>query len=83
MDRQLTLEHLAQAERHVAIGREVIQRQRQIVFELERDGHDATQAHFLLATFLMTQAAHEEDVVRRRQELDEYAPTSGASSDGR
>jgi hypothetical protein len=69
MDHQLEIEHLAQAERHVAMGREVVRRQQQIIVELERDGHDSTQARALLASFRITQAAHEDDFERRRQEL--------------
>ena len=71
MDRQLVLERMAQAERHVAEGHKIIQRQRHIIADLERDGHDATQAHALMNAFLETQAAHEEGLVRIRQELAE------------
>ena len=71
MDRQLVLERMAQAERHVAEGHKIIQRQRHIIADLERDGHDATQAHALMNALLETQAAHEEGLVRIRQELAE------------
>jgi hypothetical protein len=44
MDRQQTMEHLALAEQHVALGAKHVARRREIIAELERDGHDATQA---------------------------------------
>jgi hypothetical protein len=37
MERQLALQHLAEAERHVAEGHETIQRQRRMIATLERD----------------------------------------------
>ena len=44
MDRQQTKEHLVLAEEHVALDATNVARQREIIAELERDGHDATQA---------------------------------------
>jgi hypothetical protein len=73
MDLQLELQHLAEAERHVIEGRETVERQRQLVARLVRDGHDAKQAKALLNTFLETQAAHEVHLVRIQQELGEEA----------
>jgi len=40
MDRQTMLEHLAMAERHVAEGVIHLSRQRALIAELDRDGHD-------------------------------------------
>ena len=64
MDRQILKEHLALAERHVREGAEHVARQRQIIAELERDGHDATEARRMLATFETTQAMHVADLER-------------------
>lgn len=50
------LEHLAQAKENVAAGERNIARQRDIIAELERDGHDVTEAKKLLARFEETQA---------------------------
>lgn len=50
---------LARAEQTAALGRSHIERQRQIVSELERDGHDAGQARELLRTFEELQLQHE------------------------
>jgi hypothetical protein len=51
MDRAILLRHLASAEDHIAKGAEHIRRQREIVAELERDGHDAALARKLLVEF--------------------------------
>jgi hypothetical protein len=48
-----------------------IQRQRQIIAELERDGRDTTAAHSLLTTFLQTQARNEQDLARVMEELEQ------------
>ena len=41
--------HVAQAERHVARGKVIIGKQRSLVAELARDGHDTAEARGLLA----------------------------------
>jgi hypothetical protein len=51
-------EHLAQAERHVVEGERVIARQRDVVAQLERDGHDSTDAMLLLYQFEEIQYLH-------------------------
>ena len=51
-------DHLAMAERHIAIGNRVIIRQRQLIDELDADGHDITAAQSLLARFEDLQALH-------------------------
>jgi hypothetical protein len=71
VDRTLVLQHLKPAEEHVAQGLEHIRRQREIIVELERDGHETKQARDLLATFLQAQAMHEQDLARLRGELGE------------
>jgi hypothetical protein len=55
----ITIErYLAEAERHVALGEQHVARQRKIVAELERDGHDTAQARELLRVLEGTQASH-------------------------
>jgi hypothetical protein len=44
IDRKILERHLAQAERHVAVGQEHLIRQRELIAQLERDGHDASEA---------------------------------------
>jgi hypothetical protein len=44
-------QHFEEAKRHVALGEEHISRQRGIIAQLERDGHDATEAKTLLEQF--------------------------------
>ena len=68
MDRAMIEKHLAQAERHVADGERHITRQRQIIAELERDGHDAGSAKELLTIFEETQAIHIADRDRLKEE---------------
>ena len=58
MDRATLSRELALAEAHIRRGAEHIERQRGRVAELERDGHDATQARQLLVTFEDTQRLH-------------------------
>ena len=62
-------DHLAQAECHVAEGERNIARQREIVAQLECDGHDADQAARLLRSFEELQALHVADRDRLRKEL--------------
>ena len=62
-------DHLALAERHVADGERHVARQKRLVYELERDGHDVTQAVTLVSTFEDTQALHVADRDRLREEL--------------
>jgi len=69
VDRATIEQHLAQAERHVAEGESYVERQRQIVAELERDGHDAATAKALLATFEEMQATQIAERDRLRQAL--------------
>jgi hypothetical protein len=61
--------HLAQAERHVAEGEQHIARQRALIAELARDGHDTALAVELLHEFERTQAGHVADRDRLRAEL--------------
>jgi hypothetical protein len=58
MNRRLVEMRLEQARRHVTIGEDGIARQRAVIDELVRDGHDATLARKLLRTFEALQAAH-------------------------
>jgi hypothetical protein len=70
-DKQMILDHLRLAEGHVSLGQENILRQRQIVAELERDGHDPIDAGKLLAQFEELQAMHVADRDRLIGELAE------------
>ena len=59
--------HLAEAEAHIALGERHIVRQRELVADLARDGHDTTEAKRLLANLEETQALHiaARDLTRR------------------
>lgn len=61
MDRAMIAEHLSQAERHVLDGERHVARQRELVAELERDGHDTQQARDFLLQFEDLQRLHVAD----------------------
>lgn len=67
MDPRLIREHLAEAERHLALSDLHIARQIQIVDELERDGHPTALALDLLATYRAVHATHliHRDTIRK------------------
>jgi hypothetical protein len=69
MDRQIVVDHLALAERHIAEGEITIERQQTLIANLEQGGHDTTLPQELLSQFLDTQRSHEEDRERLRREL--------------
>jgi hypothetical protein len=69
MDRATLETFLQQAEEHVALGEQHIARQREIVSELARDGHDTEMAETLLAQFENNQAMHTAHRDRLRREL--------------
>ena len=75
MDRDILERHLARVEERVAIGATNIARQRELIAELERDGHDASQAKQMLAQFLDLQAMHIADRDRLIKELSELPPS--------
>jgi hypothetical protein len=58
MDRSLLEQMLAQSREHVARGEEHLARQRLLIDELERDGHDSSQAWHVLRTLEETQSMH-------------------------
>lgn len=51
MDRATIELHLASAEEHVALGADTVERQREIIVNLERDDHGAVEAQRLLVYF--------------------------------
>jgi hypothetical protein len=58
MDQRLIREHLAEAERHVALSDKNIARQIEIIDALEHGGHSTLLALDLLRTFRMVRATH-------------------------
>jgi hypothetical protein len=69
MDRQMLLEHLAMANKHVETGERHVRRQRELIAELERDGHDTASARQLLEQFEKLQEMHIADRDRIQREL--------------
>jgi len=74
MQRSVLEENLAQCERHIALSTEVMARQRELIAERERDGHDATESHNLLRLFEELHALHLTHRDRLQKELAEQAP---------
>jgi len=71
MHREILIDHLAQAERHIAEGRVHVDRQRQIVEDLVRDDKDAGRSRKLLELFEDTLEGHIEERDRLLRELAE------------
>jgi Spy/CpxP family protein refolding chaperone len=74
MHRDMLLDHLAQARRHVAQGEQHVMRQRELVAEMERDGHDTAQSRALLKQFEELLALHVADRDRMERELAGEGP---------
>ena len=77
MDRRMELDHLAVAERAVVLGERHIAREERMIADLDRDGHDTTQARALLATYRLTQAEH---IAHRNRILKMLQQRSGSSA---
>jgi hypothetical protein len=71
MDRRMILDHLQEAERHVADGARLFERQRAIIEERRRDGHDVKRAETLLQTMQELQRMHIDHLDTLRKELAE------------
>jgi len=71
MDRQMIIDHLELAERHIARGTDRVEHQRQLIEELTRDGQDTTQATAILTKFEEVLAMQIADRDRLLKELDE------------
>jgi hypothetical protein len=69
MDPMMIAEHLSQTEQHVVDAERHIARQRELVAELSRDGHDTRLANDLLLRFEDLQRLHVADQNRLRDEL--------------
>ncbi|MGJ0510142.1 MAG: hypothetical protein ACR652_24095 [Methylocystis sp.] len=63
--------HLKQAERHAALGEEIVADEKRPISELERDRHDRKSSRELLAQFQELQRMHLADRDRLRKELNE------------
>jgi arginine repressor len=69
MDRELLENSLEKAQRHVAKAERHVASQRELVAQLEREGHDSSQANKLLRQFAELLAIHIADRDRLRKEL--------------
>jgi len=66
--------HLAQADAHIDTGYRNIARQRDVIAQLERDGHDTALARDTLMQFEQSQALHIADRERILRELQGQLP---------
>jgi hypothetical protein len=82
VDKATLLTHLAMAERHVAQGERHVARQREIVAELERDGHPVADSKNLLRLFVELQTMHIADRDRLVAELAKTASPALPSDRG-
>ena len=71
MDREMQLRVLEEAERQIVEGERHIAEQELIVVELDRDGHDVTEARRLLKNFYATQNLYIEHRNRIARELEQ------------
>jgi hypothetical protein len=71
MDREMLKRHLAQGEENIATGDKNIARQRDVVAQLERDGHDTASARSFLREFEQLQAVLIAERERLLSELSE------------
>jgi hypothetical protein len=69
MDRRTLQRHLAEARVRAALGKEHLQRQRQVVADLEAAGLDTVAAREQLKIFQQSLAMHEQEVKRLTAEL--------------
>jgi len=68
-ERKIAEQHLMEAEDMVAQGRKHIARQKRVIAELTRDGHDIASATLLLDTLQESQRMQEQHRDRLRKEL--------------
>ena len=71
MDRTMRLQHLEEAEGHVALGERHIAEQEDRIADLARLGADTTEAHKLLDNFYESQLQHIQHRDRLRRELEQ------------
>ena len=69
MDKALWERHLALAERHVALAERNVDKQRQVLAELARDGHSTVMAARILALYEELLALHTNDRDRLKRDL--------------
>lgn len=69
MDREVLLEHLEQARRHVAEGRDHLARQQRLIDRLRKQGHPTAMAEAVLRELQGSQANHLDGVRRIEREL--------------
>jgi hypothetical protein len=77
MDRDDLVDHLAAVERHMGQGRTHVARQESLIAELDREGHDTTDALKFLAALrrtLQLYRGERERILRELQDLERQRP---------
>ena len=69
MEREVILENLGDAEKHIGHGERQLRLQRELIAELRRAGRDASEAEALLKSNEQTQKLHFADRSRLLREL--------------
>jgi hypothetical protein len=69
MDRKIFEEHYLRTEEHVPLGAQHLARQRELVAELQNEGHGTREARKVLGVFSDLQDAHIAHRDRQKQEL--------------
>jgi len=77
MDRALWKQHLEFADRHVAVAERIVAAQKQILAELQRDGHATELADRILKAYEEVLELHIEDRERLKKELATADATHG------
>ena len=72
-DLSVLRDHLEKAKRHVATGEGLLARQRALVEEMQRNGHDTGRAKALLSELERAQTVNLAEVARLTTELAEFA----------
>lgn len=78
MDRSTQLTSIEMAQRHVTEGQRRVDKQERLVAELDRDGHDTTEARKLLGNLHITQKLHLEHRNRLLREFQPQAASVGS-----
>jgi hypothetical protein len=79
MDKTTILRLLDEAQNHIAQGERAIRRQREVVAELRRDGHNTARARALLAEFEQIQRVNVSERELLIRQLERLSPKPGAA----
>ncbi len=76
MKHERMIVQLAEIERHIALGKELVERQQALIDELVQSGERAENERALLATFKSVLAQHERRRAQLRHDVEEQPGTN-------